>query len=127
MQYNFLRFVVYKSGHGISRADHDCGSIMSLLNLRSLESRRIKTGSLSLYKLINSVVLCFRLFELINFYAPTRSFRFTRYFLLYRYGSLLANSDPVNRIWNTANSYCTCFDSFGVGIDSFRNSLRRIL
>ena len=51
--YKFLRFVAYS---GMFRADHDCGSI------------------------IDSVVLCPQILELINFYIPTRSFRFTRSF-----------------------------------------------
>lgn len=54
VRYKFLRFVAYS---GMFRADHDCGSIT------------------------DSVVLCPQLLELINFYTPTRSFRFTRSFL----------------------------------------------
>ena len=81
---------------------------------------------LFLYKLIDSVAFCPPLLQLINFYASAMSSRFTRSFLLHRYGSFLVNSNIINCVCDTANSYRT-FSDFFVGIDGFRDSLRGIL
>lgn len=64
---------------------------MSLFNLRTFESRRIDADLLFLYKFINSVAFCPPLLQLINFYASAMSSRFTRSFLIHRYGSFLVN------------------------------------
>ena len=55
--------------------DHEYTLVMKLLNLKSLESRRVRIDLLFIFKSINGITKCPQLLQLINFSAPTKSLK----------------------------------------------------
>ena len=101
IQHSSLRYVTFKSGHGMAFADHNYNQIMSQLSLEPLEPPRTLADLLFLFKPVNGIITtCWpRLLQLIHFYAPMRPFRSSATFShasLYIWSFLIF--DPINRI-----------------------------
>lgn len=81
VQYKFFRSAAYKSAHRIDIRNQNYIPILKNLNLVSLEYRKRVANMMFLFRFINGNIGCPQLLELINFYAASRAFRFSRTFL----------------------------------------------
>jgi hypothetical protein len=102
VQHKFLRYIRFKCS--IPRESHTTyNSLLSLLNLQTLEHRRVSLGLCFLYKILNGNVDCPDFLSRLTFYTPTFNTRSTNTFRLSLQVTNYANNIPCNRLMQTVN------------------------
>lgn len=123
VQHKFLRFVARVLGNPMDRTDHDYGPVLQSMNISTLADRRQIAYRYFLYKVINDLVNCSDLVELISFNAPEKHLRkkplFAHKLPLYSYYTI----DPINRAMRYADQQFNEIDPFIGSLSSFRAKL----
>lgn len=93
-----------------------------LINIETLEKRREIASVTLVNDLVSQRISSENLLGKLNFYAPTRSLRTRKIFVLNSYRTEYAMAGPVNSMMSLYNKYCEVID-----LTMSRNALRKIL
>lgn len=95
IQNKFLRFCAFRINHTI--VDHNYNGILCRLNLMSLESRRLQTDLIFVFKLLNGMISCPELLELIGFNVPRHLLRNNALFNVEFHSTNYGMHSPITR------------------------------
>lgn len=102
IQQTFLRFLSYKCS--IPRDPHSSYSpILFILNLETLERRRLRLDLYFAFKLFSGIIDCPDFLSRFSFHVPTRSTRTRNTFYMNMEITNYANNYPCNRIMQFTN------------------------
>ena len=101
VQRKFLRVLGYKIG--FTYEDIDYVDLHNMLNLKTLESRRKQADFVMLFKIINGMVGCSELLNLISFRVPPRNTRNINLFNVNFHRTNYSFNSPIDRFCRLAN------------------------
>jgi Reverse transcriptase (RNA-dependent DNA polymerase) len=102
VQQKFLRFLSFKCS--IPREPHSSyAPLLSILNLETLEQRRLRLDLYFLYKLLSGNIDCPNFLSQLSFLTPVRITRSKYVFHLKKQVTNYAGNTPCNRIMKTVN------------------------
>ena len=125
VQNKFLRLLGCRLGY--LYRDVPMNDLSIELNLASLETRRSKFDLIFLYKIINNMINCNELLELINFHVPCKS---TRSCSLFSTPTSITNymyNSPINRLHRIGTKVSCHIDFFSDSLSTFKTKLSNIL
>lgn len=121
IQHRFLRYIAFKLKIPWDLVNY--GDLMNLLNIESLQQRRINADQLFAHKLINGKISCPELLSMLNFYVPPRRFREDPVlFQTEQHRTNYGTNNPINRIMNNANLLDA--DYFNTTLNKFKTIVR---
>ena len=128
VQNKFLRSVAFRCGYSREEYTYEELSLVlkSRLNIDSLKNRRTKSDLLFLFRIINGLIDCSDLIELIHFYASVRRDRFTELFKVPFHRTNYGRNGPISRILAEANSFSGLVDFFDVTVNRFKSQLNKM-
>ena len=94
VQHKFLRFCSFKLNNPI--LNHNYANILTLLNLATLEERRVHTDIIFIFKPINGFIMCPDLLSIINFNVPIRILRNQHTFNTQHHSTNYGRNSPVD-------------------------------
>lgn len=119
-QHKFLRFCSFKLNNPI--INHDYTDILILLNLKTLEERRVHSDIIFIFKLINGFIVCPDLLNIINFNVPTRILRNQHTFNIQHHSTNYGRNSPIDRSLRAINDYN--LNIFGCSLARFVSLVR---
>ncbi|KAJ8982416.1 hypothetical protein NQ317_017218 [Molorchus minor] len=92
VQHKFLRYCGYKLNYPV--INHNYDDLMKILNLPTLERRRIHADIIFIYKLLNGIIVCPDLLEIISFNVPNRLLRHYNTFHIRHHSTNYGKNSP---------------------------------
>lgn len=123
VQHKFLRYYAYKMG--FNRYDYNYDSIMTILNLKTLENRRLEADLTFMHKVINGICDCPEILALFNFNCVSRRTRFTDIFRMPVSRTNFGQNGPLNRLMKVGNAHNRALELFNSSLSSFKKSIKR--
>lgn len=120
IQKRFLKFLVFRSTKIYPPRGSDYIQLCAQFNFITLAERRFINQSVFLYKLINFIINCPCLLELIKFRIPQHQSRYYKPFLVSMPRSSIGFSAPIFNMCNGVNVMCSQID---IDIDLFNTAL----
>lgn len=117
VQRRLLRMVGVRMGYRY--LDVDVVMMQQFLHLPSLSSRRVVLDLVLLYKLLNGLIDCPYILQMIDLHVP-RGTRHHQLFAKHQYPTNYFYFSTVPRLLRTGNEVCAELDFFGPGIDAFK-------
>lgn len=127
VQHHFLRFLSFVMGRPMHFTDHDYDSLMLLLQIPTLASRRAMFDLLFIYKLINEKIECQQLRSLIALRVPTRPTRLYEPFAIARKRTDVGQNDTFVRALILANGLSQSGNAFGDSETVFKRKVASYL
>jgi hypothetical protein len=125
IQRKFLRFINFKLG--IPRSELNYDHILSILNIGTLENRRIINDLIFLYKIVNNLFDSPDLVQNIMFRVPTRFTRSQESFYIENHSSNYIRHTVVPRLHYMGNKYLTNnVDIFCVAFEEYKIILQNM-
>lgn len=125
VQIKFVNFLLYKMRIDKSRFSHQ--ERLQLINIDSLERRRIFLTLVFGFKIITNVTNCSELLALINFRVPSRNTRSHDMFLTNRSRTDVGRNNVANRIMHLFNTYIPINFNFDCTPTTFKKKLKLLL
>ncbi|KAJ8949761.1 hypothetical protein NQ317_017998 [Molorchus minor] len=115
VQHKFLRYCGYKLNYPV--INHNYDDLMKILNLPTLERRRIHADIIFIYKLLNGIIVCPDLLEIISFNVPNRLLRHYNTFHIRHHSTNYGKNSPIDRSLKVINDF---------NINLFGSSLQKV-
>lgn len=125
LQNRFVRFLNWRvrGVYGVASVS----AAREFFNLSTLESRRIKSGLIFIYKVFNNTYDSPDLLSLFHLHVPARNTRQLIYLAPSFSRTNLGMNSPVYRISSHVNIYCQDLDLFNISLGMFKGTLDRSL
>ena len=124
-----LRYASYRIGFPMCFIDHDYSHISGLLKIPTLESARVRSGILFLYKIINYYIDCSQLLQEINISVPSRFLRNVNnnYFFIPIIKNNILLRSPIHRISLDYNDNSNLLDIYNVSLSNIFGLSKKLL
>lgn len=123
VQHKFLRYCAFKLNHPV--INHSYADILGLLNLDTLVKRRSCADVIFIFKLINGLIVCPDLLNIIQFNVPTRLLRNQHTFHIRYHSTNYGKNSPIDRSLKLVNE--SNLNLFGCNLESFKRVVRNTL
>lgn len=123
VQHKFVRYCSFKLNHPI--IDHNYAEILETLELNPLVKRRLYADVIFIFKLLNGIVVCSDLLNLINFNVPNRILRNNYIFNLKHHATNYGQNSPIDRTLKIINN--TNVDLFSSSLHKFIKTIKMAL
>ena len=108
--------------------DHDYSQICNLIKIPSLESARVRSGILFLFKIVNYYNDCPDLLQEIDFYVSSRNLRYREnYFYTPLIKDNILYRSVINRISNDFNNNSNLLDLYNISIGKIYGISKKLL
>lgn len=125
VQNRFLRFCAYKLNYNVTELNHEYSGILNDLQMPTLKNRRTYLELCFIYKLLNNLIICPSLIELIKFHVPNRSLRNNYLFHIDHHSSNYGIHAPLVRTLSLLNDID--IDLFCHSLYSFKKCIKSII
>lgn len=125
VQGKFVNFLLYKLGIDKNQFSHQ--DRLQMLNIDSLEMRRIFLTLMFGFKIVTNNVNCPELLALINIRVPSRDTRLNSMYTINRSRTDVGKNSVMNRIMHLFNTHIPTNFDFNCTPITFKNKLKSIL
>ena len=123
VQNSFLRTCAWKLGY--TREEYTYQNIRDILNLSTLESRRLHTDLIYVFRLFNGYISCSELLALFSLNCPTRQMRSNPTFHTKLHRTNYGFFSPIARLTREVNAHDV--EIFGPSLRQFKSSIENLV
>lgn len=124
IQKRFLRYCAYRLGY--DRREYEYKTIMEIMNLNSLEHRRLEASLIFLYKIINGTINSPEILELVTFNVNERRTRNAEIFNIPFHHTNYGQNESIVKMLNQANKHSSKIDLFNMSNTSFKRVVKTL-